>query len=90
MLQEFRRIKGNITSMKEHAELLTSVREDISEYKVRRHLVFAYSFFVQVIFEGIIVFLEDLINKIAGIWISQDAVTTGESCHTWKHISRKI
>lgn len=31
--QEFRRIKGNITSMKEHAELLSSVREDISEYK---------------------------------------------------------
>ncbi|WOG88500.1 hypothetical protein DCAR_0207735 [Daucus carota subsp. sativus] len=31
--QEFRRIKGNILSMKEHAELLTSVREDISEYK---------------------------------------------------------
>ncbi|KAM7508772.1 hypothetical protein LguiA_019225 [Lonicera macranthoides] len=31
--QEFRRIKGNITSMKEHAELLTSVRDDISEYK---------------------------------------------------------
>ncbi|CAI0393744.1 unnamed protein product [Linum tenue] len=31
--QEFRRIKGNINSMKEHAELLSSVREDISEYK---------------------------------------------------------
>ncbi|KAM7260893.1 hypothetical protein ACFE04_026368 [Oxalis oulophora] len=31
--QEFRRIKGNIKSMKEHAELLTSVRDDISEYK---------------------------------------------------------
>ncbi|CAN1345927.1 Golgi SNAP receptor complex member 1-2 [Linum perenne] len=33
--QEFRRIKGNIHSMKEHAELLSSVRDDISEYKVR-------------------------------------------------------
>lgn len=32
--QEFRRIKGNISSMKEHAELLSSVRDDISEYKV--------------------------------------------------------
>lgn len=33
-LQEFRRIKGNISSMREHAELLSSVRDDISEYKV--------------------------------------------------------
>jgi hypothetical protein len=32
--QEFRRTKGNISSMREHAELLTSVRNDISEYKV--------------------------------------------------------
>ncbi|CAN6566418.1 unnamed protein product [Malus baccata var. baccata] len=32
--QEFRRIKGNINSLREHAELLTSVRDDISEYKV--------------------------------------------------------
>ncbi|KAK2978811.1 hypothetical protein RJ640_006773, partial [Escallonia rubra] len=32
-LMEFRRIKGNINSMREHAELLTSVRDDISEYK---------------------------------------------------------
>ncbi|CAI0383270.1 unnamed protein product [Linum tenue] len=31
--QEFRRIKANINSMKEHAELLISVRDDISEYK---------------------------------------------------------
>ncbi|KAF8412403.1 hypothetical protein HHK36_000367 [Tetracentron sinense] len=31
--QEFRRIKGNINSMKEHAELLSSARDDISEYK---------------------------------------------------------
>ncbi|XP_068649854.1 Golgi SNAP receptor complex member 1-2-like [Aristolochia californica] len=31
--QEFRRTKGNINSMREHAELLTSVRDDISEYK---------------------------------------------------------
>ncbi|KAL6981763.1 Golgi SNAP receptor complex member 1-2 [Sarracenia purpurea var. burkii] len=31
--QEFRRIKGNIKSMSEHAELLISVRDDISEYK---------------------------------------------------------
>lgn len=34
--QEFRRIKGNISSMREHAELLSSVRDDISEYKVRK------------------------------------------------------
>ncbi|KAH9626698.1 hypothetical protein KSS87_021597 [Heliosperma pusillum] len=33
LTQEFRRIKGNINSMKEHAELLSSVRDDISEYK---------------------------------------------------------
>ncbi|KAH9733170.1 Golgi SNAP receptor complex member 1-2 [Citrus sinensis] len=32
--QEFRRIKGNINSMREHAELLSSVRDDISEYKI--------------------------------------------------------
>lgn len=32
-IQEFRRIKGNINSMREHAELLSSVRDDISEYK---------------------------------------------------------
>ncbi|XP_043717333.1 Golgi SNAP receptor complex member 1-2 [Telopea speciosissima] len=32
--QEFRRIKGNINSMREHAELLSSVRDDISEHKV--------------------------------------------------------
>ncbi|CAL9237014.1 unnamed protein product, partial [Arabidopsis halleri] len=31
--QEFRRIIGNINSMREHAELLSSVRDDISEYK---------------------------------------------------------
>ncbi|AEC10524.1 unnamed protein product [Arabidopsis thaliana] len=31
--QEFRRIKGNINSLREHAELLSSVRDDISEYK---------------------------------------------------------
>ncbi|KAI4356744.1 hypothetical protein L6164_000738 [Bauhinia variegata] len=31
--QEFRRIKGNINSMREHAELLSSVRDDISEFK---------------------------------------------------------
>ncbi|KAE8709391.1 Golgi SNAP receptor complex member 1-2 [Hibiscus syriacus] len=31
--QEFRRIKGNINSMREHAELLSSVRDDINEYK---------------------------------------------------------
>ncbi|CAL5401207.1 unnamed protein product [Camellia sinensis] len=30
---EFKRTKGNINSMREHAELLSSVREDISEYK---------------------------------------------------------
>lgn len=35
VLQEFKRIKGNINSMREHAELLSSVRDDISEYKVR-------------------------------------------------------
>ncbi|KAK9120646.1 hypothetical protein Syun_018263 [Stephania yunnanensis] len=32
-IQEFKRIKGNMTSMREHAELLSSVRDDISEYK---------------------------------------------------------
>ncbi|XP_042510090.1 Golgi SNAP receptor complex member 1-2-like [Macadamia integrifolia] len=32
--QEFRRIKGNINSMREHAELLSSVRDDISEHKI--------------------------------------------------------
>ncbi|EEF50342.1 golgi snare 12 protein, putative [Ricinus communis] len=31
--QEFRRIKGNISSIREHAELLSSVRDDISDYK---------------------------------------------------------
>ncbi|KAK1327176.1 Golgi SNAP receptor complex member 1-2 [Acorus calamus] len=31
--QEFRRTKGNINSIWEHAELLNSVRDDISEYK---------------------------------------------------------
>lgn len=34
LLQEFRRTKGNINSMKEHAELLGSVRDDISDFKV--------------------------------------------------------
>nr|XP_028961466.1 Golgi SNAP receptor complex member 1-2 [Malus domestica] len=34
ILHEFtQRIKGNINSLREHAELLTSVRDDISEYK---------------------------------------------------------
>eukprot|EP01018_Ginkgo_biloba_P035804 Gb_02260 [translate_table: standard] len=32
-MHEFKRTKGNINSMREHAELLTSVRNDISEYK---------------------------------------------------------
>ncbi|KAL0309011.1 UNVERIFIED_CONTAM: Golgi SNAP receptor complex member 1-2 [Sesamum radiatum] len=56
--QEFRRIKGNINSMKEHAELLSSVRDDIR----------------------------------AGLWecVPKNAITTGESCHTWKHISCSI
>ncbi|XP_038880890.1 Golgi SNAP receptor complex member 1-2-like isoform X2 [Benincasa hispida] len=31
--KEFKRIKGNINSMREHAELLNSVRDDINEYK---------------------------------------------------------
>ncbi|WJX43315.1 Golgi SNAP receptor complex member 1-2, variant 2 [Trifolium repens] len=31
--QEFRRTKGNINSMREHAELLGSVRDDITDYK---------------------------------------------------------
>ncbi|XP_022886385.1 Golgi SNAP receptor complex member 1-2-like [Olea europaea var. sylvestris] len=31
--QEYKRIKGNTNSMMEHAELLSSVRDDISEYK---------------------------------------------------------
>ncbi|KAK6918555.1 hypothetical protein RJ641_016977 [Dillenia turbinata] len=31
--QEFKRIKSNINSMREHAELLNSVRDEISEYK---------------------------------------------------------
>uniref|UniRef100_A0A0D6R6P4 Golgi SNAP receptor complex member 1 n=1 Tax=Araucaria cunninghamii TaxID=56994 RepID=A0A0D6R6P4_ARACU len=31
--QEFKRTKGNINAMREHAELLTSVRNDISEYR---------------------------------------------------------
>ncbi|XP_072966296.1 Golgi SNAP receptor complex member 1-2 [Typha angustifolia] len=31
--QEFRRTKGNLNSMREHAELLNSVRDDISESK---------------------------------------------------------
>ncbi|KAL5180859.1 Golgi SNAP receptor complex member 1-2 [Glycine soja] len=31
--QEFRRIKGNINSMREHAELLSSVRDDITDFK---------------------------------------------------------
>ncbi|KAG6628633.1 hypothetical protein CIPAW_14G026700 [Carya illinoinensis] len=34
LTQEFRRTKGNVNSMREHAELLSSVRDDISEYKV--------------------------------------------------------
>ncbi|URE24889.1 hypothetical protein MUK42_25570 [Musa troglodytarum] len=32
--QEFKRTRGNIMSMREHAELLTSVRNDINEYKI--------------------------------------------------------
>ncbi|KAK6920289.1 hypothetical protein RJ641_016193 [Dillenia turbinata] len=31
--QEFKRIKSNINSVREHAELLNSVRDEISEYK---------------------------------------------------------
>ncbi|KAM0934417.1 putative golgi SNAP receptor complex, subunit 1 [Dioscorea sansibarensis] len=31
--QEFKRTRGNILSMREHAELLTSVRNDINEHK---------------------------------------------------------
>ncbi|KAK8501410.1 hypothetical protein V6N12_047145 [Hibiscus sabdariffa] len=38
--QEFRRIKGNINSMREHAELLSSVRDDINEYKFTYHAGF--------------------------------------------------
>ncbi|GAQ88665.1 SNARE protein [Klebsormidium nitens] len=33
--QEFKRTKNNINSMREHAELLSSVRNDISEYKAQ-------------------------------------------------------
>ncbi|MCL7045374.1 hypothetical protein MKW94_008060, partial [Papaver nudicaule] len=33
IVHEFKRIKGNINSMREHAELLSSVRDDITEYK---------------------------------------------------------
>ncbi|KHN35613.1 Golgi SNAP receptor complex member 1-2 [Glycine soja] len=31
--QEFRRIKGNINSMREHAELLSSIKDDITDFK---------------------------------------------------------
>ncbi|KAJ0964282.1 hypothetical protein J5N97_029404 [Dioscorea zingiberensis] len=33
LTQEFRRTKGNLSSMREHAELLSSIRDDISESK---------------------------------------------------------
>ncbi|KAH7289797.1 hypothetical protein KP509_30G019100 [Ceratopteris richardii] len=36
--QEFRRTRKNIHSLREHAELLTSVRNDISEYKASGNL----------------------------------------------------
>ncbi|KAL6004349.1 hypothetical protein ACLOJK_004900 [Asimina triloba] len=34
MGREFKRTRGNIMSLREHAELLTSVRNDINEYKI--------------------------------------------------------
>uniref|UniRef100_A0A1D1Y6L5 Golgi SNAP receptor complex member 1 n=1 Tax=Anthurium amnicola TaxID=1678845 RepID=A0A1D1Y6L5_9ARAE len=37
--QEFKRIKGNIKSFREHAELLSSVRNDINEYKTVPNLL---------------------------------------------------
>ncbi|KAL3680560.1 hypothetical protein R1sor_023516 [Riccia sorocarpa] len=50
--QEFRRTRGNISSMREHAELLTSVRNDISEYKVYTlsYVLFSFCLTVFVIY----------------------------------------
>ncbi|XP_072960525.1 Golgi SNAP receptor complex member 1-2-like [Typha angustifolia] len=36
--QEFKRTRGNIMTMREHAELLTSVRNDINESKISRSM----------------------------------------------------
>ncbi|PNT49702.1 hypothetical protein POPTR_002G145200v4 [Populus trichocarpa] len=62
--QEFRRIKGNINSMREHAELLSSVRDDISEYKAsgsmspRVHLLRE-----RAAIHGSIAHIDDVINQ---------------------------
>ncbi|XP_043715438.1 Golgi SNAP receptor complex member 1-2-like isoform X2 [Telopea speciosissima] len=62
--QEFRRIKGNINSMREHAELLSSVRDDISKHKIsgsmspRMHLLRE-----RASIHGSIVLIDDVINQ---------------------------
>jgi hypothetical protein len=77
--------------MKEHAELLSSVRDDISEYKVSMAV-----HFIVIIFLMICCFVSQ--SKVcfalfhAGLWeyVPTDAVTTGESSYPWKYSSCKL
>lgn len=73
--------------MREHDELLSSVRDDITGYKVRASNLVAMNIheFVSYAFLP-----KPLIYS--GFWEchSRNAVATGESCHAWKHLSCKF
>ena len=75
--------------MKEHAELLSSVRDDISEYKVRGLLtVSILSTTSYVLFLKAIIFM----CFDAGVWeyVTKNAIIKGTSFNSWKYISCKL
>ncbi|KAE8721271.1 Golgi SNAP receptor complex member 1-2 [Hibiscus syriacus] len=62
--QEFRRINGNINSMREHAELLSSVREDINESKASGSMSSRMQLLrEQAAIHGSIAHIDDVINQ---------------------------
>ncbi len=87
--------------MREHAELLSSVRDDISEYKVSMTkssslchsnnlslLLLLFLLLCCVVSQSQV----HLTCFHAGIWehVPKDAVIAGESSHPWKYISCKF
>ncbi|CAN6466374.1 unnamed protein product [Victoria cruziana] len=72
--QEFKRTRGNIISMREHAELLHSVRNDINEYKVSSSQAAPSLLRERAAIHGSIVQIDDVTNQaetIKGVLAAQ-------------------
>lgn len=86
--------------MREHAELLSSVRDDISEYKVSISVILVlFSGSSEFIYFSSLKLLSSLKGSessicisLSGIWecIPKNAVTEGEGCNSWQHSPCKI